>query len=119
MMTTESARESSKEPIGTDFVKCQFGWREWHCLIDECENVMSLPDPICQLGYPDTQLRILLGTRYMEFMGWMHTQTMGICEGRKFNYSTKYWEPTNCGPHGIVVPPGDLSRFLGGKAIDD
>lgn len=63
---------------------------------------MTLPTPICGLGYPDDQLHQILGDRYDEFMGWMEDQTTGECP-----------------LHGMVVYGWDFQRFLDGRPIVD
>jgi hypothetical protein len=72
----------------------------------------------CQLGVTQAELREILGDRYDPFLGWMHGQTMAICEGRQFNYETRQYEPSGCGPHGLVAYRWDLEKFLqGGEAV--
>lgn len=75
--------------------------------------------PNCHLGYTYEQLQDILGSRLDEFSHWMVGQTMSICEGQQYNYEKKDYEPTNCGPHGMVVYPWDLQRFLHGKPVID
>lgn len=81
--------------------------------------VNKLPSPDCETGYTRDQLREILGNRFEEFDGWMYGQTVALCEGRKWNYYTKEYEETDCGPHGPVVYSWDLKRFLDGRPIID
>lgn len=80
---------------------------------------IDLPSPICKLGYPEEQVRSILGARYNEFMSWMYGQTMSSCDGRIYNHDKKEWEPDFCGPHGPIVYVQDLLRFLEGLPIID
>lgn len=79
----------------------------------------KLEHPTCELGYPQIQLERILGSRLQEFLLWSAGQTIGMCDGRKYNYETKKYEATGCGPHGLVVYPGDLDRFLKGLPVID
>ncbi len=75
--------------------------------------------PGCQLGYTDDQLGRILGDRLPEFFRWMAGQTVAVCDGRQYNYDTKEYEPTGCGPHGSATYAWDLQRFLDGRPIID
>lgn len=78
---------------------------------------MNLPEPTCTWGYPEDQLRELLGESYERFAQWVHGQTGGVCDGVRWNGYT--YVPTGCGPHGVVVYPHDLRNFLeGGRVVD-
>lgn len=81
--------------------------------------IQNLEDPECELGYTEEQLERILGDRYQEFNFWMSGQTMSICDGRAYNYNLKKYEPTGCGPHGVVVYSWDLDRFLNNLPIID
>lgn len=75
--------------------------------------------PLCTLGYPEEQLREILGSRWDDFSRWFVGQTGGICEGREYDHDKREYRPTNCGPHGYVVYPWDVRNFLGGgRALD-
>lgn len=79
----------------------------------------SLPIPACRLGYTTDQVREIVGTRMHEFEDWFHGQTGAICEGREFNHETRLYEPSNCGPHGLIIYPWDVEQFLrGGHPLD-
>jgi hypothetical protein len=79
------------------------------------------PDPSCPQGYTEEDLRTILGPRLNEFVKWMYGQTMSICDGLKYDYDKRDYEPTGCysRPHGAVVFPWDLERFLDGLPIID
>lgn len=80
---------------------------------------MSLPTPACRLGYTYSQLETILGERTDVFGRWMRGQTMDICDGRHYNHILDTYEASGCGPHGVVVYPCDLQRFLAGQPITD
>lgn len=74
---------------------------------------MRLPDPECKYGYTSQQLEKILGVLLPKFDKWMEGQTMCICDGRRYNVETRQYEPSECSvPHGTVVYPWDLERFL-------
>lgn len=77
----------------------------------------ELPDPKCPMGYPEAQLKDILFDRINNFNKWMTGQTVGVCDGRRYNYDTKEYEPTECAdkPHGAVVYRSDLQSYLAGK----
>lgn len=83
--------------------------------------MVTLPEPVCPLGYPKEQLLEILGNRYAYFMGWMNGQTMSICEGRAYDYTINEYKPDACvgNTHGVVVYQWDLRRFLEGLPIED
>lgn len=80
----------------------------------------DLPEPVCELGYPQEQLKTIMSRfLYEDFCRWMRGQTGGICDGRRYNFATKEYEETRCGPHGTVVYVGDVETFLrGGPNLD-
>jgi hypothetical protein len=75
----------------------------------------------CPQGLTSEDLDELLGGRRREFMSWMRGQTMSICDGREYNHGEKRYEPTECAghPHGVVVYPWDVERFLRGLPVID
>ena len=80
---------------------------------------LSLPEPQCKLGYPTAQVEEILsakGEDYWAFNKWMTGQTMGVCDGREYNHEAHRYEPTHCGPHGIVVYGSDIKQYLAGGA---
>jgi hypothetical protein len=79
----------------------------------------NLPAPDCRLGYTDSQVSAIVGAHLKEFNFWMAGQTMSICEGRRYNFDREKYEPDGCGPHGVVIYPWDLERFLDGRPIVD
>jgi hypothetical protein len=80
---------------------------------------MTIPKPECQLGYPESQLKEILGDRLEDFNLWMRGQTIAGCDGRRYDHDKKEYQPTGCGPHGYVIYSWDLERYLaGGFPID-
>lgn len=79
----------------------------------------TLPAPDCRYGYTAIQLARILGPRLPTFQAWMAGQTQAICDGRTYNYDTGQYEPSGCGPHGVVAYPWDFNRFLAGQPIID
>lgn len=84
---------------------------------------MLLPKPECEGGYPYAQTTKILqehGRTRVEFDYWMRGQTIGVCEGRKYNHDTKEYE-VSCGgvAHGGIVYRWDMERFLARKPIID
>lgn len=73
----------------------------------------------CRFGVTDAELVARLGDRYEEFQNWMYGQTLAICTGKQWNLEIKEYEPTNCGPHGMVVYEHDVKRFEDGRPIID
>lgn len=75
-----------------------------------------IPAPECPHGYPDSQVREIMGERYSEFLRWMNGQTMMLCNGLQFNHETREHEATECAPygHGGIVYEWDVRRFLSG-----
>ena len=80
----------------------------------------TLPKPECEAGYTRKQIEEIVGGRLSEFDSWMFGQTMTICEGRRYNHTTKEYEISEDGvSHGSVVYPWDLERFLAGLPVID
>lgn len=75
--------------------------------------------PSCQLGYTHGDIEVIFGSKLPAFLKWMHGQTIGYCEGKKYNYDTKQYEPTHCGPHGFAYYVSDVQDFLVGKPVTD
>ena len=64
-------------------------------------RVTELPNPACVLGYTSVQLLDLLGPdRFADLTRRLRGPAVE-CRGR-----------VDCGPHGAVVPEGDLKAFL-------
>jgi len=81
---------------------------------------VSLPAPICSLGYPESQLLDIISAEQLKnFYQWMSGQTFTICEGSKYDHIQKRSVPSGCGPHGYVYYPWDVERFLDGRPIVD
>jgi hypothetical protein len=80
----------------------------------------ELPPPICQQGYPHSQLVEIFGPEKIKtFFHWMRGQTFSECDGQRYVHETKSYEPTGCGPHGFVYYSWDVQRFLDGRPIID
>lgn len=79
----------------------------------------ELPEPECLLGYTDSQLHDIMGSRYQEFSDWMSGQTMSICDGQAYDYEVDAYRNTGCGPHGVVVYYNDVLRFVLGLPVVD
>lgn len=81
---------------------------------------MELPPPECSLGYTRAQVEQILQTpaRMLAFDAWMYGQTIGLCDGQRYNHDTKQYEPS-CGPHGAAYYRVDLQRFLSGLPVID
>jgi hypothetical protein len=62
----------------------------------------DLPEPACRAGYTLAQLLLTLGAseRLAALHKWVAGQTVE-CD-----------DPSQCGPHGTVVPRAALARFL-------
>ena len=75
----------------------------------------TLPDPACRSGYPDSQLLEILGDRFDEFGHYMRDRTVTLCEGHYWDHVFEKYVQDGCGPHGPVVYPWDLERFLEGR----
>ena len=62
----------------------------------------DLPEPHCPIGYPEDQLRELLGSEQLDaFIAWMYGQTLGICAGEHSGES-----------HGRGYYRVDVQRFM-------
>jgi hypothetical protein len=73
-----------------------------------------LPEPACQLGYPRDAIEQILAEDIATFDEWMHGQAVAICDGRRYDHDRRDYDETGCGPHGVVVYPWDLDRYLNG-----
>lgn len=65
----------------------------------------------CPQGLTDIDVsRILV----KHFWKWMRGQTLSVCDGRSYNHATKEYEQTECHecPHGAIVYPWDMERYL-------
>lgn len=80
---------------------------------------MNIPDPVCKLGYPETQLEEILGARLKDFNVWMRGQTVSLCDGKYWDYEEMEYKPSGCGPHGAVVYSCDVQDFLEGRDVQD
>ena len=74
---------------------------------------MVIAAPECLYGYSETQLKSAFSeAQFNAFNRWMVGQTFSSCDGRQYNYTTKEYEATDCGPHGYVFYLADVNRFL-------
>lgn len=80
---------------------------------------MVLPKPECKYGYNRIELEKILKDRFEEFSKWMNGQTMMTCDGRRWDSSTGGYIEDCPKPHGSIVYPWDLERFLAGKPVID
>lgn len=76
-------------------------------------------EPACQYGYTADQIERIMGTRLEAFWRWHQGQTGAICDGRVWIAMAQSYAPSGCGPHGPVVYPIDVSRFMEGRPNDD
>lgn len=88
-------------------------------------------EPECQHGYTWQQVKDILGRREEEFWRWMRGQTVSGCQQEPQREWRKDTEapggmclvdvgPPLCDrPHGMVVYPWDVKRFLDGGPIID
>ena len=75
--------------------------------------------PECVLGYPRAQIAKIVGDRLDAFDHWMRGQTAAICDGKRYDHEAREYQPTGCGPHGVVIYPWDVENFLNGGPICD
>ncbi len=76
---------------------------------------MTVPAPTCPHGYTEVDLAGILGERLDHFNQWMSGQTMSVCDGKRYSHEDRAYYPTECAddPHGPVVFPWDLHKYLG------
>jgi hypothetical protein len=80
---------------------------------------MSLNAPECSYGYPMSQLeREMDAETLARFQAWIYSQTMAICDGRRYNRDTGEYDPTGHA-HGLVAYQWDVECFLGGGEVVD
>lgn len=80
----------------------------------------TLPEPECSHGYTYKQLVEILGkNNLVDFTEWMSGQTYSLCDGRKYNHDTQEYEVDCATPHGGIVYPWDLKRYLSGMDVID
>lgn len=81
---------------------------------------LSIPAPACVMGYPQAQLCTFMShAQEKDFLQWMVGQTVGVCDGRRYDHDTKTFSETGCGPHGTVVYAHDLMDWFAGKPVTD
>lgn len=79
----------------------------------------KLPEPECGLGYTTAQLEEFFGERINDFYHFMRGQTFSLCDGREYDYSSKGYVQTECGPHGAAYYTSDVRNFItGGPVLD-
>ena len=74
----------------------------------------------CERGFTSSDLdKMMTPEQRSEFTNWIYGQTTPFCDGQYYDYSTKRYVHTGCGPHGMCYYPWDVQRFLdGGVCID-
>lgn len=77
-------------------------------------------EPECELGYTRAQIEEMFGDQVGQFDRWMRGQTIGLCEGRGYNFDTEEYEPV-CGgaAHGPAYYRWDVARYKAGLPIID
>lgn len=80
--------------------------------------------PDCRYGFSDDYLRANLSdAQYKALKNWMHGQTIMLCDGRRYNYETKEYEPSECGEkgeaHGAVLYTHDVNRWANRLPVID
>lgn len=90
-----------------------------------------LTEPECRGGYTYLQIQEIMGEREDEFLRWMAGQTLMICNQdpqRKWvddadapgGMRIEEVGPSLCDrPHGRVIYPSDVNRFLAGAPVLD
>lgn len=68
---------------------------------------MTLPAPVCTLGYTEAQLGEILGDGVDAYRVWAVGKTQGRCEGAAPCTSS----------HGIVDYPEDVARFIRTRSL--
>lgn len=79
------------------------------------QDAVVIPSPDCGAGYTIEQVETIMGARIDEFNRWMNGQTMCLCEGRRYDHTTREYKIDEvCAgvAHGPVVYAWDLKRFL-------
>lgn len=82
---------------------------------------MELPKPACPLGYPEDQIKLLLGDEKTEqFIEFMRLTKLPLAECTGISYSFVYnrHHSTSCHgrPHSTVYYSVDIHRFLAAEA---
>lgn len=86
----------------------------------QSDRVNNLAKPECTYGYTQDQVSQIMGAaRLYDFRKWMAGQTEMLCDGQEYNHETGKYEPTGCGPHGIITYRQDVERFLLGLPVVD
>ena len=78
--------------------------------------------PECKHGFSMRQIDeeiFVHGPVQEKFWVWMRGQTMMHCNSTRYNYDTKEYERDCDEPHGVVVYPWDLKRYLDGRHVID
>ena len=65
---------------------------------------MELPQSSCPQGYTEDDLSKIFGDKLPSFTQWMTGQTMGICDGRRFEHKREHND--NC-----MNPTASFMRF--------
>ena len=98
-------------------------WKGWEANLETWGRnqaaLMMLERPDCELGYTAEQVARIMGDRLPEFQSWGAGSTMAECDGLRYDYRTKAYEPTGCGPHGGITYVHDVRDFLDGLPVTD
>lgn len=78
-------------------------------------DLAEILPPACQHGYTREQVEQIVAERFDEFATWSRGMTAAICDGRRYDHEAKEYQPTGCGPHGVVVYPWDIAQFIKGR----
>lgn len=77
----------------------------------------------CPMGLTWEEIQALLPEEGQQqaFQRWMGGQTIGFCDGQRWNEADSTYEDTECvaNPHGAAYYRWDVARFLNGGPIVD
>ncbi len=81
-------------------------------------RVFLMFNRVCKHGFTREELEDIVPD-LDDFDKWMSGQTMMICDGYRYNYDTREYEPDCEEAHGSIVYVWDVDRYLKGlKPID-
>lgn len=86
--------------------------------MDSARKLIDEHGRSCPQGLTDDDVTEILRRH---FFRWMAGQTCGSCDGREYNHEERRYEETSChkNPHGIVIYPWDLERYLSRRSVVD
>lgn len=73
-----------------------------------------MPKPKCQLGYTRAEVEEIVGNM-TSFDRWFRGQAGAICDGRRYDHDKQEYEPTGCGPHGLIYYTWDVEQYMKGQ----